>query len=105
MTSGRLRLDTHAAPAMTMAYGAVRPAIGGVLGMALFVLFEGGLLPAVEVADEARLPFYAAVGFLAGFNERFAQDMLAGSEQLTRVQGQRETDPGDDDRTQDVPAR
>lgn len=47
--------------------------------MALFVLLEGGLLPAIEVAEDANLPFYAAVGFLAGFNERFAQDMLVGS--------------------------
>jgi hypothetical protein len=27
------------------------------------------------------LAFYASVGFLAGFNERFAQDMVAGSAQ------------------------
>jgi hypothetical protein len=79
MTSGRLRLDVHAGPKMTLAYGALRPAIGGVFGMALFVLLEGGLLPAVEIRDGAALAFYAGIGFLAGFNERWAQDMLAGS--------------------------
>jgi hypothetical protein len=107
MTSGRLQLDVHAAPKMTQAYGALRPAIGGILGMALFVLFEGGLLPAIEVAEDSRLPFYAAVGFLAGFNERFAQDMLAGSARpLTRVHSFGETGPeSDKDGTQRVAAR
>jgi hypothetical protein len=97
MTSGRLQLDVHAGPTMTLAYGALRPVIGGILGMALFVLFEGGLLPAIEVADDSRLPFYAAVGFLAGFNERFAQDMLVASARpLTRVHASGEADPESD---------
>jgi hypothetical protein len=38
---------------MTLALGALRPVIGGILGMAVFVLFEGGLLPTVEVAEDA----------------------------------------------------
>jgi hypothetical protein len=79
MTSGRLQLDIHAGVKLTRAYGAVRPVIGGILGMAVFALIEGGLLAVGEVADDAPLAFYAAVGFLAGFNERFAQDMLVGS--------------------------
>jgi hypothetical protein len=49
-----------------------------------FVLFEGGILPEFEAADTEPLAFYGGVAFLAGFNERFAQDMLAGSQrQLT----------------------
>jgi hypothetical protein len=64
---------------MTLAYGMVRPIIGGIFGMTLFVLLEGGLVPAIEITTDSELPFYAAVGFLAGFNERWAQDMLAGS--------------------------
>jgi hypothetical protein len=79
MTTGRLQLDVHASPRMTRYYGALRPVIGGIFGTALFVLLEGGLLPAIEVAEDSLLPFYAGVGFLAGFNERFAQDMLVGS--------------------------
>jgi hypothetical protein len=107
MTSGRLQLDVHAAPKMTLAYGALRPVIGGILGMALFVLFEGGLLPAIDVAEDAQLPFYAGVGFLAGFNERFAQDMLVSSARsLTRVRALGETDPESDrDGTERIAAR
>jgi hypothetical protein len=106
MTSGRLRLDVHAGPKMTLAFGALRPVIGGILGMALFVLFEGGLLPAIEVAEDIPLAFYAAVRFLAGFNARFAQDMMVGSaKQLTNVQASGETPESDRDDKPPVTAR
>lgn len=78
MTSGSMKLDFNAGKQMLVIFGALRPLIGGIFGMAVFVLLQGGLLPAFEVPDAA-LAFYAAIGFLAGFNERFAQDMLAGS--------------------------
>lgn len=79
MTSGSLRLDVNAGAGMLFRFGALRPAIGAILGMAVFVFFAGGLLPAVSVTPSQELAFYAAVGFLAGFNERFAQDMIASS--------------------------
>jgi hypothetical protein len=78
MTSGDLKLDFHAGKRMLTLFGAVRPVIGAVFGMALFVLLRGGLLPAIGT-PAVPLAFYAAIGFLAGFNERFAQDMLVGS--------------------------
>jgi hypothetical protein len=79
MTSGTLRLDAHAGTGMLFRFGALRPWIGAILGMVVFALFAGGLLPAISVAPDEELAFYAAVGFLAGFNERFAQDMIANS--------------------------
>ena len=79
MTSGRLQLDVHAGREMLLAYGAVRPLIGAVFGTVAFVLIAGGLLPSITVSTDAPLAFYAGIGFLAGFNERFAQDMLAGA--------------------------
>lgn len=79
MTVGKLQLDVDAGKKMLTVLGAVRPVIGGVLGMAVFALFVGGVLPAVDAASHPPLAFYGAVGFLAGFNERFAQDMLVGS--------------------------
>lgn len=78
MTSGSLRLDVHSGSDMLATYGAVRPLVGAILGMVAFVLIAGELLPWVTVSD-APLAFYTGIGFLAGFNERFAQDMLAGS--------------------------
>ena len=80
MTSGSLRLDVHAGNGMLFRFGALRPAIGAILGMAVFALLAGGLLPAVSAAPNQELAFYAGIGFLAGFNERFAQDMIADSE-------------------------
>jgi hypothetical protein len=79
MTSRSLELDFNAGKRMLVAFGAVRPMVGGVLGLALFCLLKGGLLPAISIATKSPLAFYSGAGFLAGFNERFAQDTLAGS--------------------------
>jgi hypothetical protein len=93
MTSGRLELDVDSGAQLITMYGAIRPVVGGVLGMAVFVLFEGGLLPGLEVADKAPIAFYAGVGFLAGFNERFAQDMLVGSAKRISAASSEADDP------------
>jgi hypothetical protein len=79
MTSGNMELDFHAGSRMLTIYGAMRPVIGAVFGMAVFAAIAGGLLPSIDVSTDAPLAFYAIVGFVAGFNERFAQDMLVGS--------------------------
>jgi hypothetical protein len=79
MTSGKLELDLTAGKRMFIAFGAIRPLVGGIFGIAVFCLLVGGLLPAVTVSTKAPLGFYAAVGFIAGFNERFAQDSLAAA--------------------------
>jgi hypothetical protein len=79
MTANRVQIDFRAAGELIEAFGALRPFVGAVFGLALFALVESGLLSIVDVASGEQLAFYALVGFLAGFNERFAQDMLAGS--------------------------
>ena len=79
MTSGALHLDETAGSSMLFRFGALRPVVGGILGLAVATLFAGGLLPAISVEPGQELPFYAAIGFLAGFSERFAQDMIANS--------------------------
>jgi hypothetical protein len=85
MTSGSLRLDYHAGSDILLLFGALRPWLGAILGMAVFVFIAGGLPGVVAVNPDHQLAFYAAIGFIAGFNERFAQDMLAGSaQQLSR---------------------
>lgn len=78
MASGRLKLDYNAGSGMLRALGAVRPLVGAIFGMVLFAIVDGGWLP-IDVSDNEPLSFYAVLGFLAGFNERFAQDMLVGS--------------------------
>jgi len=81
MTTGRLNLNHETAPNLLTAYGAVRPLVGAVLGMAVFAAIYGGLVPVLDVPQDngEKLAFFAALAFLGGFNERFAQDMLARS--------------------------
>jgi hypothetical protein len=82
ITSAKLRLDTQAGRKMMFRFGALRPWIGAVLGMAVFSLIAGGVVSFVAIPLDDQLAFYASLGFLAGFNERFAQDVIAGSDQL-----------------------
>lgn len=80
MTSGKLTLDVDAGSKMLVMYGVFRPLVGATFGMALFALIKGGLLPGLDIVGEhSPLAFWASVGFIAGFNERFAQDTLASA--------------------------
>ncbi len=76
MTFGDLELDYDAGRRILTMLGAFRPVIGMVLGAAMWVLFESGVL-AVGPSDPAKMPFFhILIAFLAGFSERWAQDML-----------------------------
>jgi hypothetical protein len=55
----------------------LRPVIGLVLALASYAMVVGGLAP-VD-ADRSPTAIYVAVAFLAGFTERFAQDMFVRS--------------------------
>ncbi len=79
MSSGRLRLDTTGSRDLLVLFGAVRPLIGAVFGIVIAAAILGGLLPAIQIPKGQSLAFFAAIGFLAGFNERWAQDMLKSS--------------------------
>ena len=79
MTFGQLELDYTAGKPRLMFVGAFRPIVGGVFGMVIFALFAGEILGTVVAANDVPLGFYAGVGFFSGFNERFAQDAIAGS--------------------------
>jgi hypothetical protein len=80
MTRGRLQLDYEAGKSVLRLLGAVRPFVGAVFASALILLVEGGLLP-LKIPDEStqRTAFALGLAFLAGFSERWAQDMLAVS--------------------------
>jgi hypothetical protein len=60
--------------------GIYRPTVGALSGLAVFALVGGGLVP-VEVPADAtdRGLFFAALGFLAGFVERFAKDVFGSA--------------------------
>jgi hypothetical protein len=52
MTSGRLQLGFHAGANILLIFGALRPLIGAILGMAVFVFLAGGLLPVISVEPD-----------------------------------------------------
>lgn len=93
MTSGTFSinlptLDADSARTQLRLMGALRPAIGGIFALAVFVFALSPLLP-IDDGSKSDTFFLIALGFLAGFSERFAQDMFVRS-------GQGLTGPGGD---------
>ena len=80
LTSGRLVVDYDIGRDTLRVFGALRPFIGAVFGLALFFALKSDVLNLeVGLGEENTFPFYVFVGFLAGFSERWAQDMLLGA--------------------------
>jgi multisubunit Na+/H+ antiporter MnhB subunit len=69
MSTGKLKLDFEAGRDLLEVFAAVRPFIGAVFALAVMALLLGGFVPAVDVPADGKLAFFAALGFLAGFNE------------------------------------
>lgn len=62
--------------------GAVRAPVGAVFGVALFLLIQSGLLPVRTPVGADVWPvraFELILGFLSGFNERWAQDTVSSA--------------------------
>lgn len=78
MSAGKLALNHESGKGIIRLLGGMRPLIGAVFGVALYVLLEGGLLSLAPADGADRVYFYAGVAFVAGFSERFAQDAVAG---------------------------
>jgi VIT1/CCC1 family predicted Fe2+/Mn2+ transporter len=80
MSTGHATLEYETGRGYLRLLGAFRPLIGAIFGVALYFGIESGLLPA-EVPEEgtALFFFFAFIAFLAGFSERWAQDMLVVS--------------------------
>jgi hypothetical protein len=58
-------------------FGRVRPFIGAIFGLVIMALLESGVLSIPHTGSS--LALYAALGFFAGFNERFAPDKLTSA--------------------------
>jgi hypothetical protein len=80
LTSGKLVVDYDIGRDTLRVFGALRPFIGAVFGLALFFALRSDVLN-LQVGRSAAntFPFYVFLGFLAGFSERWAQDMLLGA--------------------------
>ncbi len=76
LTAGKLTLNHEYGKATLRILGGMRPFIGALFGLALYVLISGALIP-MEVPDgDKQRYFFAGIAFLAGFSERWAQDMI-----------------------------
>ncbi|GIM89733.1 hypothetical protein [Paractinoplanes toevensis] len=73
----RLSVDVNQGGFVTFLAGMFRPVIGAVFGVAFYFLLEGGLIPIAT--DDNRAHFYGGLSFIAGFTERWAQDMIVRS--------------------------
>jgi hypothetical protein len=81
MTRGKLTVQPGLEPLQIMAVGAFRPLIEAIFALAFFLLIRGDLIPiAVPEDPTTQLYFFPAIGFIAGFSERFAQDTVKGAE-------------------------
>ncbi|WP_028066520.1 hypothetical protein [Solirubrobacter soli] len=90
MTSGNLRLHTLFANAESgrgplVAAGALRPLLGALSGTVVYVLLQSGFIPLQVPDGAAGTHFFIAIAILAGFSERWARGVLAGTEE--RVAG------------------
>jgi hypothetical protein len=83
MSTGDCGLRYRAGRGALTILGAVRPIIGAVLGTAIAAVIGAHLVP-MHTDGAVPLVFFGVVAFLAGFSERWAQDMLGTSRsQLT----------------------
>lgn len=70
-------------------FGAFRPIIGGIFAMVIFGILEAGQFSALSIPTGTgpEFAFIAILGFVSGFNERFANDIVsqqAGSLEVGR---------------------
>ena len=78
MTSGSLKVRAEAGKKTIRALGFMRPVIGAVFGAVVYLFLDGGIVQVLSPPDGGEnLAFYAALGFVSGFSERFAQDVIA----------------------------
>jgi hypothetical protein len=84
--------------------GAFRPVIGAVFGSTLFFALESGFVNFGAPSDNGTFYFYAFIGFLAGFSERFTQ-VIFGEAELTVAQalGGTTAGKGDEELPVEVP--
>jgi hypothetical protein len=84
MSTGALLLDFNASRAQLVWLGSLRPAIGSIFGVVVQFALVGGLLGSLSAGKTPGAPFglFALIGFLSGFSERFATDMVERAGQV-----------------------
>jgi len=79
LTSGKLEMNHEAGRAINVTLGLIRPFIGALFAVALYFFVSGDLVSVFQLPDDPQSQryFFAGLAFIAGFSERFAQDMVA----------------------------
>ena len=73
-------LDYEVGRKPTRFLGALRPWIGALFALALYIAIKGGVVSVFpEATDTETVSFYAAIAFLAGFSERWAKVLIGGA--------------------------
>ena len=82
MTRGKLTIQPGLEPPQILLLGAFRPVVGAIFALAFFLFIRSGLVPiAIPESLITQLYFFPAIGFIAGFSERLAQDTIKGAEE------------------------
>lgn len=76
LSSGSVRVDWEFGKDTLRTLGALRPAVGAVFGLITYLALRSGV---VNLTDTKVSSYYIVFAFVAGFSERFTQDMLLGS--------------------------
>ncbi len=78
LTAGKLNMNHEVGRTTNVSLGLIRPFIGALFALALYFFISGELVSVFNLPEEDVQPyFFAGIGFLAGFSERFAQDIVA----------------------------
>lgn len=110
MTRNALVLSYDVGSGHLRLLGGFRPVVGAVFGAALHFMLASNVLPIKVMLESDQLEyFYPFVGFLAGFSERWAQDMfgMARGQLATpggsQIAGKEPTNPAPDDNSSTAP--
>ena len=81
MTRGKLEINAQSGQGTLIGFGALRPVIGAVFGFLIYLVIRAGLISVFVLpkGNAAALAYVSVFAFVAGFNERFAQDVLASA--------------------------
>jgi hypothetical protein len=82
--------------------GAFRPVIGAIFASALYFALESDFIQLGTITQQNTFTFYAFVGFLAGFSERFTH-VIFGEAELTVAEALGATPSGRGSKTPEVP--
>jgi hypothetical protein len=93
MSAGRVRLDWEFGKDTLRTLGALRPFVGAVFGLMTFLALKSGVVNLT--AGDGSSYYYIVFAFVAGFSERFAQDMLLGAAGDDTSSSQRNAQPPD----------